>query len=341
VAWLNLDPARYRTPEARSAHYERVFEELRRLEGVRAVSGIDLPFQFDWQQETITDDTGQNAWTVLARAATPEYFADVGIPVLAGRPLLSTDVAGTQPVALVSSALAERLWPDASPIGRLVRAQAEQAAGPWLTVVGVVGDTRSAPHEPPSAILYRPVSQAPPPWLYLVLRTDRDATSVAADMRRAVWSVDPEQPVDGPTPVVDQVNRATAYLRFLVLLGLVLAATGLMIALTGVHGLIAHLVQSSTREIGLRKALGARTQDITSMLLRRSTSLAIPAGIAGVAIGTAMVRVLRSEVDGLEPLSIWITAGAIAVFVGAAGMATYLPSRRIAAIKVSTALRAE
>jgi predicted permease len=344
--WLNLDPRRYESAAQRTDLYERVIERTRALPDVQAVSGIDLPIQHDWQKTPVTRAEDGNASAiqvrdVFTRSITPGYFQMLGIEIVAGRSFEASDTSGTLPVAIVSRTLAQRLWPNRDPVGQQVRAGDADPSRPWLTVVGVAADGRRAPHEPPAATLYRPLRQQTPDWLYLLIRTRTESADVAASVRQAVWAEDHRQPVEGPYVVANWIREMTGLLRFVVLVGLIFAGLGVVLAFSGVYALIADLSQRSMREIGIRKALGATTQAILRLYLLRSVRAALPALLVGGMLGALLVRGLASELEGVAAPQVWVVLVVLTLFAALVVTATYLGSRRAAETSPAVTMRVE
>ena len=345
--WLNLDARRYPSAPQRAAFFERVVDRVRALPDITQVSGVDLPFNQNWQQTPIMraqDRTSGDAHVadVFARAVTPEYFRMHGISMLAGRSFTPADAEGTRPVAIVSRTLAARLWPNGEALGRELRAGRADSSDPWLTVVGVAADVRRVPHESPTATLYRPVRQQTPAWLYLMIRTrSAEPAGVATSVRQAVWAEDPRQPVEGPWVITGWVREMTGLLRFTVLIGLTFSSLGVLLALTGVYGLTADLSRRAIREIGIRKALGATRADIVRRYLLRAAGPAIPALLVGGFGGTALVRTLASEIEGVASPRLWMVLLVAALFGALVIVAAYLASRRAADANPALTLRVD
>ena len=345
--WLNLDARRYPSAPRRAAFFERVIERVRAIPDVEAVSGIDLPFHQDWQRTPITraeDRTAGNAYLddVFARAVTPAYFRMHGIRMLAGRSFAAADAEGARPVAIVSRTLAERLWPDREALGRELRAGPVESSDPWLTVVGVAADVQRVPHEPPTATLYRPVRQQTPAWLYLMMRTRTvDPAGLAAGVKQAVRTEDPRQPVEGPWVIARWVREMTGLLRSTVLVGLTFSALGALLALTGVYGLTADLSRRASREIGIRKALGATKADIVRSYLLRAAGPAVPALVLGGLGGAGLVRALASEIEGVPASRPWTTLLVATIFGTLVIIASYLASKRAAGANPASTLRVD
>jgi putative ABC transport system permease protein len=342
--WLTLSASRYPTPRQRADYYDRVLERVGSVPGVERAGGIDLPFNKDWEQVRIRSDQhratdDEQLPRALARAATPQYFRTMTIALLSGRFLESGDREGRRAVAVVSRTLAARLWPGSDPIGRTLRAEGSGVADPWLTIVGVVDDVLGSPQGPPVPVLYRPVRQAPPPWLYLTVKSASPSIDVTASVKQAVWAEDPNQPIDGPWTVSEWVRDLTGTLRFVARMGIAFGTLALILACTGVYGLTADAVQQATREIGIRQALGAAAGDIVRMFLWRSARTAVPAMLLGAGGAALLIQWLRSEVEGLAMGRAVIVPLVLLCFALVVAAATYWPARRVAAVDPAAAVR--
>jgi putative ABC transport system permease protein len=343
--WLNLDPRRHSVVRERAAYYERVLERVAATPGIVSVSGIDMPFKEDFPKTDVTvpEQRGledNQLPEVLSRVITPGYFATMGIRLVAGRAFDPTDADGSLPVAIVSQALANKLWPNSNSVGRQIRAggvdaQKEQ----WLTVVGVVSDVRRTPQEPPAPTLYRPVRQKTPAWLYLMVRTS--GGDVTRSLKEGVWAVDADQPIEGPFRVTTWVHDMTAPLRFVVIVGSTFSLLGALLAFTGVYGLTADVSQRSTREIGVRKALGATTGEIIKLYVVRSLRLCLPAVVVGSFFGVSALRLITHEIGPLTMSAMWAVPTVAGAFGALVILATFLSSRKAAGADPGSTMRAE
>jgi putative ABC transport system permease protein len=344
-AWVNLSPSRFPDPESRSRFYERVIERGRTVPGIVSVGAVDLPFRHEWQTALVRSERLGNAPEtslprVQRRAASGDYFAASGIPLLHGRTFESRDAAGTEAVAVVNRRLAEQLWTDTNPLGQRLRFDGASREE-WLTVVGVVGDVRAAPHLEPALVVYRAIKQAPPPWIYLMARTSGDPLLVFEPLKHAIWQVDRDQPVDGPWLVSEFVDDSLATLRFVALLAGGFTILGAIIAAAGIYSVTAFAVNRSTREIGVRKALGATTLDVICLFVRRCVGIAAPAFLVGLVLFDWQIRAVGSHIPGVRPEWDYEMSGAVAAFALVVLVATLLPARRAAHVEPTAALRAE
>jgi putative ABC transport system permease protein len=345
--WLNPPRLRYPTPANRAQFYEAAIARTRALPGIERVGGIDVPFHMDRPRLRImkdgrTTDSGEALPTVLPRAATTDYFTAMGIRLLEGRLFEALDVPGSQPVAVVSRGAANLLWPGEDAIGRTVRPGGPASKEPWSTVVGIVDDVRGRPHEAPLPIVYRPVAQKPPAWLYLIVRTHGEPAAHFTSIPRAVWAVDDAQPIDGPFLASTWVANLLVELRLSVNVAWMFAALALVLSMAGLYGLTAHAIGQATRDIGILKALGATDRIVTNQFVGRVALVTVPAVCAGMLASIALVWGIGAEIEGLTFVGLWwLLPACAAIFCVVCFAAAYVPLRRIAAVDPALSMRAE
>jgi predicted permease len=275
---------------------------------------------------------------------TPGYFESAGIPFLSGRAFARPDPPRVLPEAIVSRGFAERYWKNESPIGKRVRIFQR---GPWYTIVGVVGSVRdTALDRAADETLYCPLLPAreDPRWaprdLAVVVRTAGEPTSIAA-IRDVIRGLDPSVPVYRHRPLSDLVAEATARRTFTLLLVAAASGVALLLGAVGLYGVMSYVVTLRKREVGVRLALGAQPAEIRRMISRQGLSVALLGIVAGLAVATALTRLLASvlfEVSPTDPVVLGVAATSLVVV---AGIASWLPARRAAAVDPSLALRAE
>jgi putative ABC transport system permease protein len=328
--WINASATRYGDPAARLAYFDRLSDELSRVAGVEAVGGVDLTFQFDWQTTTVRAGTGRASApiTALDRAATSTYLDVSGLTLVDGRWLEAQDHSRAA-VAVVSRSLAGVLWPNQRAVGQTVRLDASKNAKPAV-VVGVVSDVRHAPQAPPARIVYRPIAQGAPPWLYFLVRT-RAGAEETNELSSAVWRVDPDQPLDGPWPIQQWIDDTTSHVRFLATLTAMLAGMGILLAAAGLHALTAHWVEVSRRELGIRRALGASHRHVLMWFAAKWGAVVVPAVMAGLVLQYLLLHTTGSQIDGVQPASLWHLAlgtTAVTLYATAAAAAALLRALR-------------
>jgi putative ABC transport system permease protein len=346
VANVLLPGARYTTPALREAGFQRIEDAIAAIPGVESVGRTMIaPIHGGgWDCNAFREGADKNdpsAVDAKVRTADPNFFTTMHTPLLRGRMFTSADLADGPPVAIVSQALARRLFGSANPIGRRVANCIGSNATPaWHEIVGVTGDMHAdglAIDAPPE--LYYPTTQFVNQTNSFVVRGNVPVTTLLPSIRRAVAGVDPLVALSAVSTMDDAIGRTLAVPRFTMWLLTLLGATGLILALVGVYGVIAYVVTQRTREMGIRIALGADSGGIQWMLVRQGLIL----GIIGTAIGTAAslaaTRYLGNLMFGVtahDPL----TFGTVAVLlVLVAVCASWIPARRATRIDPLVALR--
>jgi putative ABC transport system permease protein len=270
------------------------------------------------------------------------FFTTLGIPLLQGRTFGAGDRANAVPVAVISHALAERLWPAADAIGRQFRVEADQ---PWYTTVGIVGNVKNGGFEQPLGDLavYYARSQAKDTWRFqtLTVRTSGSPSRLERPLRELVRTLNPGVPVSEVETADEVIAGTNARVRFATFLMWTLAAVATTLALIGVYGAFWYSVRQRTREIGVRLALGAEPSDITWMVLTQTAVVALVGLTIGLPVALASSRLLRGLLFGVEPSDPTTFALASVVLVAAALAASYVPARRASRVDPTEALRYE
>jgi predicted permease len=285
------------------------------------------------------DLRASEARNVDYRRVTPNYFTTIGIPLLAGRALNSSDRTGGQDVAVVSQSLAERYWPGADPVGRRFRLAED---GPWITVVGVSGDVlhdwfmqRRVP------TVYRPVSQDAPFGHAIVVRTVGDPLGLAGEVRRAVANIDADQPILTLATMNGLMKDRTSGINMIAKMLMAISVIAFAMAVMGLYSLMTYIVSQRTQELGVRLALGASRWQILGATLGPGARITLGGLAVGVLAATALGRLMESILFGIVAVQAWQLAALVVVIAGVAALATYLPARRTAGMDPTVALRAE
>jgi predicted permease len=348
---------RYATIRDQHAFSRQILERLRGVPGVLAAGAVHLrPLEFGpigsdsyvivEGQPLDRDTVERNPW-VNWEAATPGYFRAMGMRLLEGRDFDERDHEAAPPVVIVSESLARHFWSGERAVGkRLItwtgRRWEDIAAKPvWQTVVGVVEDARYRGLADLWLDLYLPYLQSPSPVGHLVVRTRADPLGLAGVIRSEIRALDPDQTVDGITSLEAIVSRALSPWRWNAVLSSAFGAIALILAASGIFGVVAYTVRGSTREIGIRMALGADSRGVIRMFLAR----AMKATLAGLALGVALASVLGRLLENLlfqvtasDPVTYAAMAGTV---MAAALLAAYLPAGRAARVDPMVALRHE
>ena len=344
-------------PESRYAGSDTRVEFMRALqERLAAEPGIVaggmstiIPFGSSNTLATVQPERSalDSTSTVNHRLVTSGYFGALGIRLVRGRSLSEQDVATGLPVAVISEAMARRLWPGEDPIGRRVR-QVSVEGAPWVTVVGVVGDVRE--RDDMQETWYLPYAQGarfmPVSFstlrIVVVARGAGEATAqVVPAVRRAIRSLDPTLPIFDVATLgsLHVAEHATA--RLGASISGAFAALGLILAAIGIYGVISYATGRRRREIGVRMALGARGADVMRDVLSSGGMLVVSGLIIGLLAALAAGRLVRSllaEVPAHDPM----TFAAVALVLGVVGLlAAWIPARRAARVDPMVALREE
>jgi predicted permease len=344
-------PSKYRDSAANNALYDRLFDRLAGLPGVRAIGGIQLlPLVYgNWSFPSYVEGhpvaPGDTAPYLSFRVIRPGYFETLRIPLLSGRHLRADDGIGDAPdLAVVNETLARRFWPDEpsrAPLGKEIRLFGPD--GNPVRIVGVVGDVHQfALDRAVAPELY--VSSQEWTWpvsLVAVLRTDGDPMALAPAVRAAVWSVDRDVPISDLRPMSEVVTRSAGMRRVLGLLLTVFGLLALLLGSVGVFGVTAYTVARRLPELGLRKALGATGGQLLAATMReglRPVALGVVAGAAGA---LAAGRFIASQLFGVTAGDPTTLATVALVLLAVGALATALPAWRAGAVDPMRVLRRE
>jgi putative ABC transport system permease protein len=328
--------------DAPQQFFRGVFDRLRGAPGVSGISGSTyLPMSGNVGIASIT--IGEAPLDVYSGAVTPNYFAEMEIPLTRGRAFDDRDTAGGLPVAIANEALVRKGWPNGDPLGSTISVKGLDGRTEPRQIVGILRDTRSSGGDTKArAELYVPYTQSGLPYFNIIIRTANPSDPRLRDqVRAAVWAVDRNQVPDRFETLEDTLDARVATWRFGAwLLGL-FAAIALVLAAIGLAASIAWWVAQRTREIGVRMALGANAGQVARLVLKQGLTLGVMGVALGLAGAAASTRLLESWLYGVKPLDaptfVWSAAGMLAI----AALASYLPARRAARVDPLVSLRAE
>jgi predicted permease len=351
LVFAELDPPRQRFSDdnVRRQFFEDVTARLSTVPGIDSITPLNVqPFAgaLGWEVPRFTaegqtaDDVARNP-ALNFEAVYEPYFSTLGVTMVRGRAFKADDRAGATRVAIVSENVAAETWPGQDPIGKRLKYGAVDSQRPWLTVVGVAGNTRYRELATPRPTLYIPAAQFMNSAGRLAIRTTTPPAFVARVVQDAVRAVDPTVRVTRIATYADYLRVPLAWPRFNALLLAVFAAAALLLSAIGLYGVMAASVRQRHAEIGMRVALGATPRDVRRLVLGEGLRLAIGGALAGLAFAWVATRLLRGLLFETEPLDPATLVGAVVVLVGAALLATYLPARRAAKVDPVEMLRAE
>jgi putative ABC transport system permease protein len=271
-----------------------------------------------------------------ATAVTPGYFKTMGIRIVSGE-----DVSWAVQQLVVNEALAKRFWPNESAIGKRIGFGRDTLGMP---IVGIVADIRNrALSEPPTPMIYMSYQSAASivRTLTFVVRGRGSTETVVSAMRAALREIDPTVPLYTVQIVTEQVNQSIAQPRLNTTMLTLFAGIAVVLAVLGIYGVVSYSVTQRSQEMGVRMALGAQRGDVVNMVLREGLLLAAGGAVIGLLGAFAGTTVIRGWLYGIERNDPATMAGAAAVLVVVALLASYLPAMRAARVDPVTAMRAE
>ena len=350
VATLQVQAAGPRYDDDDATH--RFFDEA--LEAVRSVPGVlsaaltsQLPLSgesdvYGVQPESSEAGHAEADLSAHRYVVSPGYFEAMGIPLMRGRPLEPADRAGAPGAVVVSASLASRLFQGGDALGQ--RLHVGRLDLPWLTVVGVVGDTKqlSLAGQGVHAVYVTPGQwYFADPARWLVVRTAGEPGELIARVKEAIWSVDATVPVTRVATMQDLVAASAAERRFAFRVFQAFGLAALLLSGLGLYGVLSGAVAERTRELGVRSALGATRQNLVRLVLREGLSLTAIGIALGVGIALAITRALDALLFGISPLDPVTYLGVVAMLAFVAMAASAIPAWRGSRVSPSTALRQE
>jgi len=344
---FNLPPGKYRTGEEKATFYQQLIDQVQSLPGVENVAVASHPpfwYTERWNFAIEGQTAAEQRQSADYRVVSPDYYRLMGIPLLKGRNFNQQDVEGQPSVAIINETMARRFWGDADPVGQRFQLYIGNA-GPFpQTIIGVVRDARQiAPNQAVEPEMNFAMSQAAGAFrrMNLIVRTKVEPTSLVETIRQQVWQLDKQLPMYSVSTMRESVDSSISSERFALWLLALFAGIALLLALIGIYGVIAYTVSQRTREIGIRLALGATSQDILKMILGQGIRLAIIGVAAGLAGAFALTRLMESllfEVSATDPFT-FVGVSLLLVLIALA--ACYIPARRATRVEPNEALRYE
>lgn len=328
---------------------QQIEQRIASISGVRSVCAADAtPLSGSYDHSLVPlqppgSENGQTEVPIGVHRADPAYLRTLQVPLLAGRWFTEQDIHGAKRVAVINEAMARRYWPGTDPVGHeLDLSLAMEPGYAPVEIVGVVGDVK---YDDMAAKfgndVYVPYLQSGYPCYYLTVRTAGDPLSLVAAVRQTVAAVERELPVSDVMTMEQRIADSTSRASFIAVLLVLFAVLALVLAVTGLYGVIAYSVAQRTREIGIRMALGARSSQVLGLTLCQGMRLVVIGAVIGVSASLALTRLMGSllyEVSAADPL----TFVAVALLLALAGLlACWIPARRAARIDPIVALRYE
>ena len=283
----------------------------------------------------------------ILRVTTADFFPAMRTPIIKGRSFTADDRENSQRVMIINQTLAARAFPGQDPIGKRIDCCEAMPDGStaWKIVIGVAGDIHSrGPALPPDPEFYLPWTQVPKDawnWFrtfYVIARTDGDPARLLPQLREAMTRIDPDIALFDVRTMDQRLSGTLATARFNTLLLTLLGAIGLLLAASGIYGVVSYLVSQRTQEIGVRMALGATASGVVALILRQSFKPVAIGAMIGLLSALGATRVLSSQLFQVSPTDPVTIAVVAATLIIVALVATAVPARRAAAIDPTRAL---
>jgi putative ABC transport system permease protein len=344
---VTLTPRKYRSEAQVNDFYQEMIRRLEASPGIAGAAAISEPPVPEGKNVVKIDIEGQPE---PATGATPDadfhiitggYFQVANILLLEGRSFNEFDTPKAMPVVVINKMMAERYWHDTSPLGKRIRL-AEGSDSPWLTVVGIAGDTRNDRlNLPPYPEIYVPNTQMPFRAMFFLVRVADNPTKQLATVKSVIHGMDNEIALYNLNSIEGMLADEIAAPRFNTLIMLIFAGVAVTLAAVGIYGVLSYTNTRRTHEIGVRMALGATRGRILQLLIRQSMSIAL----LGIAIGLggayALMRLMSSFLFGIAATDFLTFTAAAVLVLFISFLASFFPCHRATKVDPGISLRHE
>jgi putative ABC transport system permease protein len=332
------------TNQDRLQFFEETLERIRNLPGVSSAGAVeaapflaaDMSIRVNFTIDGKPAPAGEEPQSYVS-AATPDYFATLDVPLVAGRLLNTFDRADGEAVTVINQTMRERFWPNEDPIGKYIRVVGSQTP---IAIVGVVGAVLHGSLEnDPRPEFFVPHTQRPTGSMTYFVRSSVDAAAIMGSVQEEIWRVQPLLSFYHAGTVDALIGNTLRSRRFSMVLLMSFAIIAVVMAAVGLYGVISYSVSQRTREVGIRMALGAGQTDVVALVVRDGVG-AIAVGIViGVIGSVAAARVIANQLFGITPHDTITYGGAALVLLLVGLVASYLPARRAAQVDPARTLR--
>jgi len=344
---LDTDMVRY-TPERSEEFWRQAQARIGALPDVSSVGLITptLPFTFNFNQQEMRIDNrtyseGQRGEIIENVAVSPAYLATLGVPVIDGRGIDASDIAGSPDVAVINETMARKFWPNESAVGHTFQT-INPTRSRTFRVVGVSRDhQRHGVLEQASPFVYYAEAQRRSRYNFLLARTNGDASTLLNGMRRELLAMEPSLVFMVGSTMEQNLGNSLMPARVGAMLAGAFGGLGTLLAAIGLYGVIAFSVTRRTREIGVRMALGAEPGGVLALVMRQGFTIVAAGLVAGGLLAALAATALRGLLYGITPFDPIAWGFAIAAMLTAAALANFAPARRAMRVDPMTALRIE
>ena len=344
---ISLPEYRYSSTVQQEAFFRTLMQRFEGTPGVKSAGadggGANVFFQPQGQAPAAPGQEPTAAFKII----TPDFLKAIGTHLVAGREFTDQDNARAAPVAIISQTVSHRYWPNANPIGSHVTILARvysgehSSASKSFEIVGVAQDVRNDDLWRPEPAIYVPFAQSPTDSAFIVVRTAVPPMSVVPALRRAVRSLDNEQPVNRIQTMDEIVSQTYGALRFPATLLWIFSGLALVLSAVGLFGVMSYMVTRRTREMALRMALGASHRNVLGLVLREGMGVTLFGVAVGLVAALALARLMTEYVYGITSTDPLTLTSASVLLIAVALLASYIPARRAVKVDPLVALRYE
>jgi putative ABC transport system permease protein len=343
---MGLFESKYPDSDSQIRFYDSLLQKLATLPGTKgATLSTSLPGTFTGYNFLVTDqmkgesDRMPLAWEIVI---APNYFEVMEIPMLNGRAFDSRDQKDSQKVAIISQLAAEKFWPGQSAIGRRLRTGEIENQSDWITVVGIVPSiVQDELDEGLHPAVYLPYTQSESRFMSMIVRTAGEPGGLSETLRKAVAQLDPDLPVYWTRPLEEWIELNRFDSNFMATLFSIFAFVAIVLAAAGQYSVLAYTVGQRTKEIGVRKALGALDRAILKLFLNQGMSQFLLALVIGLPLAIGFGKLMSREFFGVtafDPVTLTVVPATLFVI---SVVASIFPARRALQVDPAVALRAE
>ena len=345
---FDTDMVRY-SPERSQVFWREALTRVRALPGVESAGLVSpsLPFGFNFSTSEMRVDNrtysaGQRGDIIENTMISPTYLETLGVPIIEGRGIAETDIAGSPEVVVINQTMARTFWPNESAVGHTVQVVNGSQTRSYR-IVGVNRDHKQhGVLEKAYPFVYFADHQRPnPTYKFIVARTNGGADALLAGMRRELLSMESGLVFMGNSTMEQNMGMSLMPARVGAILAAGFGGLGTLLAAIGLYGVIAFSVTRRTREIGVRMALGAKPAGVLSMVMRQGSVIVATGLVVGAVLAAAAASALQGLLYGITPFDPLAWGFAIAAMIAAAALANFVPARRAMRIDPMTALRIE
>jgi putative ABC transport system permease protein len=345
---INRSPAKSKDGAQSAIFFQNVIDRVKTLPGIEAAGvASHMPFVFTEEWPITVENVanaGAQTQSVDTRTVSTEYFSTMQIPPIGGQVFAAEDGPQGQPVVVVNEAMANRYWSNQDPLGKRIKIGNLDSKSPWFTVKGVVKDSaQSGLDEGTQPEIYFALGQMAGRYrrMNLAVRTSVDPRSTLAAIQSAIREVDKDQPVYQVQTMDELIRDSVGTRRFALTILILFALLALVLAVSGIYGVISYSVTQRTQEIGIRMALGAKGRDVLRLVLVEFMRLTVIGVVLGLVASYALTRLMSSLLFGVTATDVTTFVLVSIVLSLVALVACLIPARRATRVDPLVALRYE